>query len=85
MITFKKIQAASQSYGRGMDNTRTPARYAVLKDGVHVATIGAEGSVRQYQSPIWQVIEPVTFKNIKRFYTGGFRAAKEWALKEFAQ
>ena len=41
-ITIKKIRNASQSYGRGMDNYRQPARYGVFKDSQKVATIWTE-------------------------------------------
>jgi hypothetical protein len=80
MITFKQFRKASQSHGRGMDNTRTPAEHAVHKDGEHVATIRAN-STRPYETPTYKIVHPTTGQEIKYLYKGGLKAAKDWALK----
>ena len=80
MITFKQFRAASKSYGRGMDNTRTPAVHAVHKDGEHVATIRAN-STRPYETPTYRIHDAKTHKELKYIYKGGLKAAKAWAEK----
>lgn len=80
MITFKKFTAASKSYGRGMDNTRTPAVYHAHKDGEHVATIRAN-STKPYESPVYKIVHPTTYRELKFVYQGGLKAAKKWVEK----
>lgn len=80
MITFKKFREASKSYGRGRDNTRTPAEHHVHKEGKHVATIRAS-STRPYETPTYKVVDAKTHKELKYLYKGGLKAAKDWAEK----
>ena len=53
--TIKKIRNASQSYGRGIDNYRTPAQYGVFKDDEKVATIWTENRT-SYGGGIWVMV-----------------------------
>jgi len=80
MITFKKLRAAAKSHGRGMDNTRTAAWYAVHKDGNHIATIRPASSTGVFGgTPSYIIQHPTTYKEIKRTHKGGLSAAKKWA------
>lgn len=77
--TIKKMRPASASSGRGMDNTRTPARYGVYENDTLILTISAQAS-RPFASPEWDVCEGD--KRIKTFST--FRTAKAWALTKYS-
>lgn len=63
MITIKKIQKSYRSYGRGPDNTYTPARYGIFRDEKQVGTIAASRMVRYMEQPWWEVsrIDDIAF------------------------
>jgi len=79
--TIRKIRAAVQHHGRGMDNAYTPARYGVYEGETLILTIDARKSTRQYERAEWDVCEGD--KRIKTFDT--FAAAKAWALTKYGR
>ena len=56
-VEIKKGRAAGQSYGRGSDSQRHPARYDVIRDGEVVGHI-VGSSTRQYEKSTWEVYMP---------------------------
>ena len=77
--TIRKIRAAVQHHGRGMDNAYTPARYGVYESETLILTIDARKSTRQYERAEWDVCEGD--KRLKTFPT--LANAKAWALDRF--
>jgi hypothetical protein len=76
MLGFKKIRKSSRSYGRGMDNTYTPAHYGIYDNGAMIGVIYAP-AIRYMESPTWRIAMP-DYKEIKR--AGSFGDAKAWAI-----
>lgn len=79
--TIRKLRAASESHGRGMDNTRTPARYGVYEGATLILTIDPRSSVRHYDRAEWDVCE--ADRRLKTFST--FATAKAWALTTYGR
>lgn len=78
-----KIQSATQHHGRGSDNTKTAARYHVIKDGAVVGYLGPDRSTRHYEATVW-TIDNANLREVHRFYKGGKKAAMEWLEKNQA-
>jgi hypothetical protein len=80
MMTVRKNRAATQSFGRGSDNYRTPAGYAVLD--ATGATVGIIlGSRAGYmQKSRWEVcwLSPTGMPRTVH-QADSFAAAKAWA------
>jgi hypothetical protein len=79
-MTVKKIRAASQSFGRGSDNYRTPAGYAVLDaTGTEVGII-LGSRVGFMQRSTWAVYWLSPTGMPRTVHTAdSFAAAKTWA------
>ena len=75
-----KTMQASAGAGRGQDNKRTPARWAVLIDGLTVCELRGT-SAGYMETPTWEV-----YVGIVRIvgFLKSFRAAKQWVSENSA-
>jgi hypothetical protein len=85
MITIKKIQKSSRSYGRGMDSTYSPARYGIFQDGKQVGLIAVARPLRYMERPLWEVIltHDGTYMYAVVKIANSFKLAKQKALDYF--
>ncbi len=90
-VTIKKRVSASRSYGRGMDNYRSPGKYDINYGGNTVGAILGTNA-RQYESSSWTVClydAKGNFRPVKEFFPGlvattPFETAKKWARDNVA-
>jgi hypothetical protein len=85
ILTIKKAAAAGRSFGRGMDNYRTPARYEIFFNDRLIGSIVGK-RVGYMDSGTWEIyyVEAATglWRPAKTFYIGGRKAAVEWVHAE---
>jgi hypothetical protein len=80
-MVIKKSASASRSYGRGGDNYRSPALYAVLDDsGARIGMIMGSNAGYMERSQ-WEVLwlNPTTGMPRVVRYAKSFKEAKAWA------
>jgi len=75
-----KEAAASRAYGRGSDNYRSPARYAVVRDGKRIGIIlGTDAGFMEKSRWSVEWLQPSTGLPRTVFEGDSFAIAKAWA------
>lgn len=85
-MVIKKIRSATQSYGRGIDNKRTPAMYGVFDSTGKQVGIIIGRSYGYMERPTWEVCRLSEDGNPRLVHSPRtFKAAKAWVAERWLE